>query len=109
MIMEGREEWRKWYKRKIWLDLRDNQLKTYPFCAVHLRNGQYVAADVVNHITAHKGDWDLFNNPHNLESVCKQCHDGYIQGYEKRGFKKDIGSDGWPEDNKHPFNKTQDK
>lgn len=107
--MEERENYKKWYSLKLWKDLRFNQLQKYPFCQVHLReHKQYVPADVVNHKRPHKGDWDLFNDPKNLESVCKQCHDGYIQSYEKRGFKKNIGSDGWPEDSKHPFNKTQE-
>ncbi len=105
-MSEEREEWRKWYKLKIWKDLRKQQLDKQPFCERHLKKGAYIVANVVNHKTPHKGDWKLFNDPANLESTCKHCHDTTIQYEEIHGFSKEIGADGWPVDDKHPFNKN---
>ena len=95
-----REVWRKWYKLKIWKDLRKLQLQKKPFC-----NRCGGIADTVNHIRPHKGDWTLFNNTGNLESVCKQCHDSTIQFQEIHGYDKTVELDGWPVDPEHPFNK----
>ena len=105
---QSRDEWRKWYKRKGWQDLRFAQLSKQPLCERCLKSDKYVAADVVNHKIPHKGNWSLFNDPANLESVCKQCHDSTIQHEEKHGFNKSVGVDGWPVDDKHPFNKERE-
>ena len=60
----------------------------------------------MNHIVPHQGDFELFHDPDNLESVCKPCHDGVIQHQEKTGKEYDptIGWDGVPVDPAHPFN-----
>jgi 5-methylcytosine-specific restriction protein A len=99
----GREPWRKWYKQKAWLSLRQQQLAKQPLCERHLKRGQAVAANVVNHLRPHRGDRLLFLNPANLESVCKACHDGEIQQQEKRGHSSRAGADGWPVDKRHPL------
>lgn len=61
-------------------------------------------AATCDHIVAHKGNEALFFDPDNLQTTCKLCHDSAKQSYEKTGYSKEIGLDGWPVDNKHPFN-----
>jgi len=61
---------------------------------------------VVNHRRPHRGDWALFIDPRNHESVCKPCHDSAIQREEKRGLSC-VGVDvtGRPTDPSHPWNR----
>ena len=70
-----------------------------------MRQGEIVRATTVNHRKAHEGDWALFVDPDNHESVCKECHDQVIQAEEARGFA--IGNDisGRPIDPDHPWNR----
>lgn len=95
------------YDLAIWrgkTGLRQQQLNRQPLCERHLRQGQNVPATTVNHRKPHKGDWALFVEPANHESVCKDCHDQIIQAEEVRGYA--IGSDvsGRPLDPDHPWN-----
>jgi 5-methylcytosine-specific restriction protein A len=50
-------------------------LQAHPLCALHERQGQVVAATVVDHIVAHKGIQALFWNQSNWQALCKPCHD----------------------------------
>lgn len=59
--------------------------------------GFVIAATVANHTKAHKGDWDLFVDPDNLDSLCKTHHDRDQQSFEKGGSPKlKFDEDGWP-------------
>ncbi len=60
-------------------------------------------ADVADHVIPHKGDEQLFWFGE-LQSLCKPHHDGTKQQQELRGFSSDIGNDGFPIDDQHPFN-----
>ena len=62
-------------------------------------------AATCDHIIAHKGDEELFFNLENTQTLCKGCHDSAKQSEEIHGHSKKIGSDGWPVDEQHPFNK----
>ena len=62
-------------------------------------------ATVVHHRIAHKGDWQLFIDPENLESVCKPCHDSEAQQQERVGYSTRVDAAGIPEDPNHPFNR----
>jgi 5-methylcytosine-specific restriction enzyme A len=94
------------YASKQWKQLRAVQLARFPLCAQCMMRKKYVPATVVHHIRKHEGNWKLFNDPNNLQSVCKPCHDGTLQQEEKRGYTGVVGADGWPIDPKHPANKT---
>lgn len=100
----SRSEYQHLYKSKGWRDLRASHLLRNPLCARCWREGHATAATVVHHITAHKGDRTLFENPHNLESLCAPCHNGAMQSIERRGYDKTVGADGWPVDPHHHFN-----
>ncbi len=63
------------YKTSRWQQLRTNQLHNEPLCAVCKQENRLTPATVADHITPHKGDYRLFHNASNLQSLCKQCHD----------------------------------
>lgn len=67
--------WHSWYNLPIWKDaLRPAQLLREPFCRECARLGTRTWATDVDHIRDHKGDWSLFTDPSNLESLCHSCH-----------------------------------
>ncbi len=64
-----------WYSLPIWTDdLRQVQLLREPFCQECARQGFRTWATDVDHIRDHKGDWVLFTDRSNLESLCHSCH-----------------------------------
>jgi 5-methylcytosine-specific restriction protein A len=63
------------YRTARWLRMRKVQLQKEPLCRFHHRLGEVVPASVVDHVTPHKGDKELFFDEGNLQSLCKPCHD----------------------------------
>lgn len=69
-------EYHAWYSLPVWTDeLRPAQLLREPWCRECARQGRRVRATVVDHVRPHKGDWALFTDPANLQSLCKRHHD----------------------------------
>ena len=69
-------EWHGWYSLAVWTDdLRPGQLLREPWCRACAKRGVRTRATVVDHVTPHKGDWALFTDRGNLQSLCKSCHD----------------------------------
>lgn len=67
--------WRRWYSLKVWTDdLRPGQLLREPFCRSCAARGVRTPAADVDHIRDHKGDWALFTDRSNLQSLCHSCH-----------------------------------
>ena len=65
-----------WYSLAVWTDdLRPGQLMREPWCRACAKRGIHTRATVVDHVTPHKGDWALFTDRGNLQSLCKSCHD----------------------------------
>jgi 5-methylcytosine-specific restriction endonuclease McrA len=89
------------YDTARWRRLRRIHLAQFPLCDLCEKKGLTVPADVVHHVTPHKGDLVLFWTG-KLQSLCKHCHDGTAQQVERSGFANDIGVDGWPIDPRHP-------
>ncbi len=58
-----------------WQRARAYYLRAHPLCVYCEREGITKAAEVVDHITPHKGDWDLFWDSDNWQSLCKSHHD----------------------------------
>lgn len=106
--LKGKEAYAHYYQTKAWKVLRARQLSREPLCRLCLELGHIVEATVVNHKKPHKGDWGLFCDEANHESVCQQHHDNLIRKQELRGHL--IGSDanGRPRDPNHPWNKPDD-
>ena len=68
-------EWHKWYLLPIFRNkLRPNQLLREPFCRECARRGERVRATDVDHVIPHRGNWALFIDPSNLQSLCHSCH-----------------------------------
>lgn len=69
-------QWHDWYSLKVWTDdLRPEQLRREPFCRECAREGKRVYATVADHVKPHRGDWALFTDRSNLQSLCKRHHD----------------------------------
>lgn len=67
--------WHGWYNKPIFRDrLRPDQLLREPWCRICATKGLRVRATDVDHIVPHRGDWALFVNPRNLQSLCHSCH-----------------------------------
>lgn len=67
---------RRLYRTERWRELRAWQLRREPFCAECEASGFHnIIAEVVDHITPHRGNPALFFDPDNLQSLCKSCHD----------------------------------
>lgn len=65
-----------WYSLPIWTDrLRPDQLLREPFCRECAREGIRTWATVADHIKPHRGNWALFIDEANLQSLCKYHHD----------------------------------
>lgn len=99
------EKYRKWYKGKRWRRLRKQVLSEHPMCQCPHCKGANLQANVVDHITPHRGEARLFWNRKNLQSMNKQCHDKYKQSQERGGNGFDAGSDeqGLPLNRDHPW------
>lgn len=99
--MLTKADWHYLYKTKAWKELRLAQLQRQPLCVYCLAAGKDTAANVVDHIKAHKGDLFLFHEPSNLQSLCKVCHDAIKGTLERSGVLPGCGPDGLPLDPAH--------
>lgn len=69
-------DWHGWYNLPIWTKrLRPQHLLAEPFCRACAKEGKRTRAEVVDHVQPFRGDWDLFTDPSNLQSLCKYHHD----------------------------------
>src|SRR4051812_33874588 len=101
-----RDSYRHLYDTARWKKRRRYQLQLHPLCELCKAKGLTVAAEVVHHVEAHKGDPVLFHTG-KLQSLCKPCHDHITQQVERFGYSRTIGVDGWPTDNEHPVYKQK--
>ena len=70
------ETWHWMYSTKVWTKgLRPGQLLREPFCRECAAEGKRVRAVAADHIKPHRGDWSLFTDLDNLQSLCKHHHD----------------------------------
>ena len=99
-------EWGFFYKTGLWQRLRKLQLQRHPLCKFCLERGIVTAANVVDHVTPHRGDWNAFVTGE-LQSLCEPCHRSAKRQIELRGYRTDIGLDGLPTDPNHPFNRAR--
>jgi 5-methylcytosine-specific restriction protein A len=70
--------WRGWYKTARWaalrlrIFLRDLYQCQQPGCGKVEGNTSLLVCD---HVIPHRGDTRLFWDEHNLQTLCKRCHD----------------------------------
>jgi 5-methylcytosine-specific restriction protein A len=95
------------YKSSEWRRLRSRRLKAEPLCRFCKAKGRVTQANTVDHIIQHKGDYALFIDYENTQSLCSPCHSRVKQSIERIGYNKEIGIDGWPVDPNHPANKKK--
>lgn len=62
------------YANPVWKVLRDGVLNLYPLCVKCEKEGKVTIANVVDHMTPHRGDLQLFLDPLNLRPLCQSCH-----------------------------------
>lgn len=93
---EEAKAWRKLYNSARWKRLRQAHLDIDPLCVFCRRQEIVEIADVLDHITPHKGDVDLFFDPNNLQGLCFACHDSTKQRIELGQTIVSFGLDGWP-------------
>ena len=73
-----------------WSQYRRRFLRLYPLCRQCEEQGLVTRATVVDHIKPHKGDYHLFWDSKNHQSLCKRCHDRKTVT-EDGGFGRPIG------------------
>jgi 5-methylcytosine-specific restriction endonuclease McrA len=90
--------------------MRAAQLARHPYCQCPHHKKAKVEANVVDHITPHKGDTRLFFNPRNLQSMTKECHDRFKQSQDRGGSGFDVGCDaqGSPLNHDHHWHRRTD-
>jgi hypothetical protein len=101
MGVRGRPtKWNKWYSTPRWARIRRHQLG-HPLCEFCLERGIVEPATICDHVEPHHGDINKFwLGP--FMSLCKGCHDSTKRLVEIRGFRSEVGPDGWPLDSRHP-------
>ncbi|WP_158738638.1 HNH endonuclease signature motif containing protein [Alteribacillus sp. YIM 98480] len=57
-----------------WRKARRYYLKRHPLCVHCLQENVYAPADVVDHITPHRGEHELFWDEDNWQSLCTYHH-----------------------------------
>lgn len=95
--------WSRGYNHR-WNEYRKLFLKENPLCAYHKKIGQVVAAEVVDHIRPHRGDYELFWDTDNHQALCTTCHNAIKQAEEANGYLRGADHDGFPLDEKHHWN-----
>ena len=66
-----------------WQRVRLHFLQEHPLCVMCESRGRIVAASVVDHVIAHRGNVDLFWDQSNWQALCKGCHDSRKQMLEQ--------------------------
>lgn len=67
-----------------WRKARAAYLIKHPLCAYCLKENRTTAAEVVDHIQAHKGNKVLFWDSNNWQSLCSICHNSIKRKEENR-------------------------
>lgn len=94
------------YNTARWQHLRARQLAIEPLCRYCAELGRTTAATEVDHTIPVAQRRDLAFDPDNLASICKPCHSGMKQRWEKSGTRPGCGTDGVPLDANHPWRQS---
>jgi len=83
--------WHWMYQTPEWQRLRADQLLQEPFCRECGRLGAgRVRATDVDHIRPHRGDWALFADPGNLQSLCHSHHSAKTMREMRENRRKNL-------------------
>jgi 5-methylcytosine-specific restriction protein A len=69
--------WASWYRSPIWKSIRRHRLTEEPQCRECVIEGRTVAASHVDHVEPHRGDWSLFMQYENTQSLCVRHHNAH--------------------------------
>lgn len=87
------------YKTKRWQRFRAAHLASDPLCVMCTKAGRLEAATVVDHITPHRGDLDVFWQHGNYQSLCSYHHSKIKQREEWLELQANrVNLDGYPVD-----------
>lgn len=92
------------YNLAAWKRKRRMQLSNNPMCVMCLALGRFTPATVADHVIPHQGNRESFLDGQ-LQSLCKQHHDGAKQAEEKSGKIRGSDLTGNPIDPNHHWNK----
>ena len=74
--------WRAWYKTARWSSVREAQLSSEPLCVMCIADEIVTAANVCDHVVAHRGNEELFwSGP--FQSLCEHHHNSTKQREER--------------------------
>ncbi len=79
-----------------WDRARRHWLSEHPLCVECERMGRLTTATVVDHITPHKGDMEIFWSRSNWSALCVPCHNGKSAREQRGLLPKGVGADGFP-------------
>ena len=96
---------KRFYDSVRWREIRTHVLAEEPLCRLCERMGRDTPADTVDHIKPHKGDYTLFFDRDNLQSLCKKCHDSSKRIKDHGGLLPGCDTNGIPLDDDHTWNK----
>ena len=103
--MPGHE--RRMYDSVRWRKAAKRFLNEHPLCALCERIGRDTAANTVDHIKPHNGDFALFWDRENWQALCPSCHSGAKRIQELHGYSQACDVNGLPIDANHPFNRRR--
>jgi len=92
---------RDWYGLGRWKIKQRAQIRAQPLCQFCIEKGLVVRAVIADHVEPVRGDWNSFWTG-KLQSLCRSCHESDKKYQDHRGFRRDIGEDGFPMDPEHP-------
>jgi 5-methylcytosine-specific restriction protein A len=83
-------EARQWLHSSRWRKASKAFLDEHPLCAKCLRQGRDTAGYLVDHIKPHEGNYDLFWDQDNWQSMCNPHHEEKHKG-DRWGKRKKEG------------------
>lgn len=97
------------YKSPRWQGIRRETLARDSSCVTCLAERQERRPSThCDHVNPHRNDVRLFfKGP--FQGLCDPCHNSKKQREELEGFSRAVGLDGWPIDDRHPFNAATEK
>lgn len=64
-----------WMNSRRYETLRRVHLRAYPLCVECVKDGIDRSGNIVDHVEAHKGQYERFWNTDNWQTLCKHHHD----------------------------------
>jgi 5-methylcytosine-specific restriction enzyme A len=80
------QAWAPWYRSPIWKSIRRHRLAEETQCRACAIEGRTVPASHVDHIEPHGGEWSLFMQYENTQSLCLRHHNAHR--HQERSAKR---------------------